>query len=86
MTETKTRLGGLIEHLEARFGEEIAPLRLHLDGCPHSCAQHWVGDLGFQGTTARDEGGKRRPAYDVFVRGGLSGRMRRSDARCFGGC
>jgi ferredoxin-nitrite reductase len=71
VTETKSRLGELIDHLEQRFGREIEPLRLHLDGCPHSCAQHWVGDLGFQGTTARDAEGKRRPAYDIFVRGGL---------------
>jgi sulfite reductase beta subunit-like hemoprotein len=71
VAETKTRLGSLIERLEERFGTEIAGLRLHLDGCPHACAQHWVGDLGFQGTTARDEGGERRQAYDIFVRGGL---------------
>ena len=71
VTETKTRLGRLVEHLEARFGLSIADLRLHLDGCPHSCAQHWVGDLGFQGTTARDAAGARRQAYDIFVRGGL---------------
>jgi ferredoxin-nitrite reductase len=50
---------------------DIADLRLHLDGCPHACAQHWVGDLGFQGTTSRDEGGVRRQAYDIFVRGSL---------------
>ena len=55
VTETKQRLGRLIEHLEARFGDAIAGLRLHLDGCPHACAQHWIGDLGFQGTTARDD-------------------------------
>jgi len=71
VAETKTRLGALIERLEERFGTEIAELRLNLDGCPHSCAQHWVGDLGFQGTTARDDGGVRRQAYDIFVRGGL---------------
>jgi ferredoxin-nitrite reductase len=71
VTETKSRLGRLIETLEERFGDEIAGLRLHLDGCPHSCAQHWVADLGFQGTTARDESGARRQAYDIFVRGGL---------------
>jgi ferredoxin-nitrite reductase len=71
VAETKTRLGALIERLEERFGAEISDLRLHLDGCPHACAQHWVGDLGFQGTTARDEGGVRRQAYDIFVRGGL---------------
>jgi sulfite reductase beta subunit-like hemoprotein len=71
VAETKTRLDRLIERLEERFGTEIADLRLNLDGCPHACAQHWVGDLGFQGTTARDEGGVRRQAYDIFVRGGL---------------
>jgi ferredoxin-nitrite reductase len=71
VAETKTRLGRLIDRLEERFGTQIAELRLHLDGCPHSCAQHWVGDLGFQGTTARDEGGARRQAYDIFVRGSL---------------
>jgi len=71
VAETKTRLGALIERLEQRFGTQIAELRLQLDGCPHSCAQHWVGDLGFQGTTARDDGGERRQAYDIFVRGSL---------------
>jgi sulfite reductase beta subunit-like hemoprotein len=71
VTETKTRLDSLVVHLEERFGEDIAGLRLHLDGCPHACAHHWVGDIGFQGTTVRDEAGKRRQAYDVFLRGGL---------------
>jgi ferredoxin-nitrite reductase len=71
VAETKTRLGALIERLEERFGTDVDGLRLHLDGCPHACAQHWVGDLGFQGTTSRDEGGVRRQAYDIFVRGSL---------------
>jgi sulfite reductase beta subunit-like hemoprotein len=71
VTETKPRADALIRHLEERFGDDIAGLRLHLDGCPHACAQHWVGDLGFQGTTVRDEEGRRRQAYDVFLRGGL---------------
>jgi len=69
--ETKDRLRVLVAHLERTFGDEIADLRLHLDGCPHACAQHWVGDLGFQGTTLRDAAGERHQAYDVFVRGGL---------------
>jgi sulfite reductase beta subunit-like hemoprotein len=71
VAETKTRLDRLINRLEERFGSQIEDLRLHLDGCPHACAQHWVGDLGFQGTTSRDEGGVRRQAYDIFVRGSL---------------
>ena len=76
VTETKPRLDRLVQRLEERFGDDIAGLRLHLDGCPHACAHHWVGDLGFQGTTLRDEAGKRRQAYDVFLRGGLGPRRR----------
>jgi sulfite reductase beta subunit-like hemoprotein len=71
VTETKQRLGRLIEYLEGRFGDAISRLGLQLDGCPHACAQHWIADLGFQGTTARDADGKRVQAYDIFVRGGL---------------
>jgi ferredoxin-nitrite reductase len=70
--ETKTRLGRLLAHLEETFGDDVAGLRLNLDGCPHSCAQHWIGDLGFQGTTGKDDGGHRLSAYDIFVRGGLA--------------
>jgi ferredoxin-nitrite reductase len=71
VTETKSRLGSLIEHLETRFGDDVSGLKLNLDGCPHACGQHWVGDLGFQGTTVRDAEGKRRQAYDVLLRGAL---------------
>jgi ferredoxin-nitrite reductase len=69
--ETKDRLRDLLAHLERTFGDEIAELRLHLDGCPHACAQHWVGDLGFQATTGKDADGNRISAYDIFVRGSL---------------
>ncbi|HET8529078.1 MAG TPA: nitrite/sulfite reductase [Gaiellaceae bacterium] len=68
--ETKARLRELVAQLESEFGTAIADLRLHLDGCPHACAQHWIGDLGFQATTGKDAHGNRIPAYDVFVRGG----------------
>jgi ferredoxin-nitrite reductase len=72
VTETKTRMDALVRLLEDRFAaSQIDGLRLHLDGCPHACAQHWVGDIGFQGTTVRDEEGRRRQAYDVYLRGSL---------------
>jgi ferredoxin-nitrite reductase len=70
--ETKTRLDRLVAHLAETFGEDVAGLRLNLDGCPHACAQHWIGDLGFQGTTGKDDAGTRIPAYDIFVRGSLA--------------
>jgi sulfite reductase beta subunit-like hemoprotein len=71
VTETKSRMDGLVQLLESRFGKDADGLRMHLDGCPHACAHHWVGDLGFQGTTVRDAEGKRRQAYDMYLRGSL---------------
>jgi sulfite reductase beta subunit-like hemoprotein len=71
VTETKSRMDALVQLLEQQFGRDADGLRMHLDGCPHACAQHWVGDLGFQGTTVRDAAGRRRQAYDVYLRGSL---------------
>lgn len=68
--DTKPRLLELVRHLEERFGEAASELRVYLDGCPHACGQHWVGDIGIQGTTLRS-GGEKHQAYDIFLRGGL---------------
>ena len=86
VTETKTRLDTLIQALEERFGDEIAELRLHLDGCPHACAQHWVGDLGFQGTTVRDEAGKRQAGVRDLPARRPRRATPRSAARSSGAC
>ena len=86
VAETKTRLGRLIDNLEATFGDQIADLRLHLDGCPHACAQHWVGDLGFQGTTVARRG-RRAAAGLRHLRARLArARARRSASRSSGAC
>jgi ferredoxin-nitrite reductase len=69
--ETKPKLVRIVERLEARFGARASGLRVYLDGCPHACGQHWVGDLGFQGTTGRAEDGSKIAAYDIILRGGL---------------
>jgi sulfite reductase (ferredoxin) len=71
VAETKGRLATLVDHLEERYGDTLAGLKLNLDGCPHACGHHWVGDLGFQGSTVRNEDGVRRQAYDILLRGGL---------------
>ncbi len=68
--DTKPRLVKLLDHLENRFGDQIADIRFHLDGCPHACGQHFVGDIGFQGTLKGIKG-KKIQAYDIFLGGGL---------------
>jgi ferredoxin-nitrite reductase len=72
VAETKTRLAEIIVRLEERFGRAVEGLKLGVDGCPHSCAHHWVSDIGLQGTTARgDADSGKLEAYEVYLRGGL---------------
>ncbi len=77
VAETKGRVRQIVDHLESAFGERAAALgelRINLDGCPHACAHHWIGDIGMQGTTLRERGpgGERLQGYDLFLRGGLA--------------
>lgn len=41
-------------------------LRVHVSGCPNSCAQHQVGDIGLAGSKVR-VGGRTRDGYHVYV-------------------
>lgn len=41
-------------------------LRVHISGCPNSCAQHQAGDIGLAGSKVR-VGGATRDGYQVFV-------------------
>lgn len=71
VTPTKEKLATLLERLTSQFGDQVANLKLNLDGCPHACAQHWTGDIGLQGTTSRGPNGEPREAFDIILRGGL---------------
>lgn len=46
--------------------DEIADFKLHLSGCPNSCGQHPLADLGFYGEVAR-QGQRMYPAYGVVA-------------------
>ena len=41
-------------------------LRVHVSGCPNSCAQHQIGDIGLAGSKVR-VGGATRDGYHVYV-------------------
>jgi sulfite reductase beta subunit-like hemoprotein len=71
VVSTKPRLDAIIGRLEREFGERAGALKLNLDGCPHACGQHWTGDIGLQGTTARGARGEPLEAFDIILRGGL---------------
>jgi sulfite reductase beta subunit-like hemoprotein len=71
VTDTRRSLLQIISHLEQTLGPEAEGLTIYLDGCPHACGKHWVGDIGLMGTTTRGPDGKAKQAYDVLLRGGM---------------
>ena len=62
---TKQDAESIVDHLQTRF-ELDKPLNIHLTGCPNSCAQHYIGDIGLVGTTAADGS----EGYNIYVGGG----------------
>ncbi|PWG61964.1 NirA family protein [Sediminicurvatus halobius] len=70
--DTKTHAGLLVEHLEQHL-ELDQPLSIHVTGCPNSCAQHKIGDIGLLGTGVETEDEEMVEGYDVFVGGGFGG-------------
>lgn len=46
-----------------------SPVNIHLTGCAHSCAQHYIGDIGMLGTGIEIDG-MRHDAFHVLVGGG----------------
>jgi len=46
------------------------PVNIHLTGCPNSCAQHYMGDIGLLGAKVK-VGGETVEGYHVFVGGGF---------------
>jgi len=67
-TDTQAHALQLARFLDERF-KLRRPISLHVTGCPHSCAQHYIGDIGLIGTVvAREEG------YDVWLGGGTDER------------
>jgi NAD(P)H-nitrite reductase large subunit len=51
-----------------RDDPRYADFRIHVSGCPHSCAKHQVADLGFAGAIT-EYGGKRVEAFVAYVGG-----------------
>ena len=67
-TDTKRHAVAIADHLDAKLKLE-APLNIHLTGCPNSCAQHYIGDIGLLG--ARLAGGESEiEGYHLYVGGG----------------
>ncbi|XP_024398882.1 ferredoxin--nitrite reductase, chloroplastic [Physcomitrium patens] len=68
IAETKALSLQLTQQLEDTM-ETTRPIRLHFTGCPNTCAQIQVADIGFMGTMARDENRKPVEGFDIYLGG-----------------
>jgi sulfite reductase (ferredoxin) len=70
LTETKGFARWLVEDLERRLPGFDQHLKLHVTGCPNSCGQHWIADLGIEGKKVKRDG-VLVDAYFFCVGGGV---------------
>jgi sulfite reductase (ferredoxin) len=73
ITETKGFTRWLVEEMEARLPEFDQQLRLNVTGCPNSCGQHWIADVGIEGKKIKHNGALV-DAYYFCVGGSAGGR------------
>jgi len=67
-SDTKRHALAIADYLEPRL-ELDQPVNIHVTGCPNSCAQHFLGDIGMLGTKVA-VGEEMVEGYHVFVGGG----------------
>jgi sulfite reductase (ferredoxin) len=73
LTETKGFARWLVEALEDRIPGFDQQLKLHIAGCPNSCGQHWIADIGLEGKKVKVDG-RMVDAY-YFCVGGAVGKF-----------
>jgi ferredoxin-nitrite reductase len=76
-SDTKRHAQAIIRHLEARVWKESPtarlsdiPVNIHLTGCHHSCAQHYIGDIGLLAAKVSVSEDVEVEGYHVYVGGG----------------
>jgi sulfite reductase (ferredoxin) len=75
IVETKARAASLVATLEERLADITAgisaPISIHLNGCPNSCARIQTADIGLKGQIVTDAAGNQVEGFQVHLGGGL---------------
>lgn len=69
IAETKNRAKELDDYLSSAV-EMDDPVRISVTGCPNSCGQHHICDVGLEGSVVTINGVKRE-SFQVFLGGGV---------------
>jgi sulfite reductase (ferredoxin) len=73
VTSSRQLAAAISDRLDQPDVQELKGLAgtvIKLSGCPNSCGQHHIADLGFHGAAKR-EGGKTYPMYQLHLGGGV---------------
>jgi len=70
IAETKNRMVLLVQQLETECSAYHEKIRIHFSGCPSSCGQHQIADIGFRGAQTRVNG-VMTECFDLFIGGKL---------------
>jgi sulfite reductase (ferredoxin) len=71
IVETKAQAARVVDELERRLGALDAPISIHINGCPNSCARIQVADIGLKGQLVVGPDGNQVEGYQVHLGGGL---------------
>jgi ferredoxin-nitrite reductase len=68
-SDTKRHAEDIARWCEGRLAIDT-PVNIHLTGCHHSCAQHYIGDVGLLACKV-EEGEEQIEGYHIYVGGGF---------------
>ena len=84
ITETKGFSRWLVSQLDERLPGFEQHLKINITGCPNSCGQHWIADIGLEGKKVKQDG-KMVDAFYFSLGGAVGlhqGFARRTGYRC----
>lgn len=68
--DTKGNAIELGQHLSSALQLD-QPVNIHLTGCNHSCAQHYIGDIGMMAVKCKTATGESVDGYNIVLGGGV---------------
>jgi ferredoxin-nitrite reductase len=72
-SDTKGHGAAIVDYIEPRLTID-QPVNIHLTGCPNSCAQHYIGDIGLLAAkVAVGDDDDQVEGYHIHVGGGFGG-------------
>ena len=69
-SDTKRHALDIAKFVEASLTVD-QPVNIHLTGCPNSCAQHYIGDIGLVGVKVPVGEEDSVEGYDIYIGGGF---------------